>query len=68
MLFRSISDIIKILANDVSKFLSEDGVFISSGIIHAKIDEVVESLEQNGFEIVEIVKLGEWSAIVSKLK
>ena len=63
-----IADIIKILANDVSKFLSEDGVFISSGIIHAKIDEVVESLEQNGFEIVEIVKLGEWSAIVSKLK
>lgn len=63
-----IADIIKILANDVSKFLSEDGVFISSGIIHAKIDEVVESLEKNGFEIVEIVKLGEWSAIVSKLK
>lgn len=63
-----IADIIKTLANDVSKFLSEDGVFISSGIIHAKIDEVVESLEKNGFEIVEIVKLGEWSAIVSKLK
>ncbi|MEG0854877.1 MAG: 50S ribosomal protein L11 methyltransferase [Terrisporobacter sp.] len=63
-----IADIIKILAKDVSNFLSEDGVFISSGIILAKIDEVVESLEQNGFEIVEIVKLGEWSAIVSKLK
>ncbi|MCC3863288.1 50S ribosomal protein L11 methyltransferase [Terrisporobacter petrolearius] len=63
-----IADIIKILANDVSKFLSADGVFISSGIIHAKIDEVVESLEKNGFEIVDIVKLGEWSAIVSKLK
>ena len=53
---------------DIIKFLSEDGVFISSGIIHAKIDEVVESLEKNGFEIAEIVKLGEWSAIVSKLK
>lgn len=63
-----IADIIKILANDVSKFLSKDGVFISSGIIHAKIDEVVEVLEKNGFEIVEIAKLGEWSAIVSKLK
>ena len=32
------------------------------------LDEVVESLEKNGFEIAEIVKLGEWSAIVSKLK
>lgn len=63
-----IADIIKMLANDVSKFLNKDGVFISSGIIHAKIDEVVESLEKNKFEIVEIIKLGEWSAIVSKLK
>lgn len=63
-----IADIIKILAKDVSKFLTEDGVFISSGIILAKIDEVVEALEENGFEIVEIIKLGEWSAIVSKLK
>ncbi|WP_297136817.1 50S ribosomal protein L11 methyltransferase [Terrisporobacter sp.] len=63
-----IADIIKILAKDVSEFLTEDGVFISSGIILAKIDEVVDALEQNGFEIVEIIKLGEWSAIVSKLK
>ena len=63
-----IADIIKILAKDVSKFLKEDGVFISSGIILAKIDEVCESLEENGFEIVKVERLGEWSAIVSKLK
>ena len=63
-----IADIIKILAKDVSKFLNEDGVFISSGIILAKIDEVCESLTENGFEIVKVERLGEWSAIVSKLK
>ncbi|WP_455542309.1 50S ribosomal protein L11 methyltransferase [Intestinibacter sp.] len=63
-----IADIIKILAKDVSKFLKEDGVFISSGIILAKIDEVCQSLEENGFEIVKVERLGEWSAIVSKLK
>lgn len=63
-----IADIIKILAKDVSKFLNEDGVFISSGIILAKIDEVCESLTENGFEIVKVKRLGEWSAIVSKLK
>ena len=63
-----IADIIKILAKDVSKFLKEDGVFISSGIILAKIDEVCEALEENGFEIVKVERLGEWSAIVSKLK
>ena len=63
-----IADIIKILAKDVSKFLKDDGVFISSGIILAKIDEVCQALEENGFEIVNVERLGEWSAIVSKLK
>lgn len=63
-----IADIIKILAKDVSKFLKKDGVFIASGIILAKIDEVCEALEENGFEIVKVERLGEWSAIVSKLK
>ena len=27
-----------------------------------------EYLEENGFEIVKVERLGEWSAIVSKLK
>ena len=63
-----IADIIKILAKDVSKFLKDDGVFISSGIILAKIDEVCQALEENVFEIVKVERLGEWSAIVSKLK
>ncbi|WP_368854372.1 50S ribosomal protein L11 methyltransferase [Escherichia coli] len=43
-------------------------MFISSGIILDKVEEVKESLIENGFEIVEVQKLGEWSAIVSKLK
>ncbi|MDB0438174.1 50S ribosomal protein L11 methyltransferase [Clostridioides difficile] len=63
-----IADIIKILAKDVQNFMKEDAIFISSGIILDKVEEVKESLVENGFEIVEVQKLGEWSAIVSKLK
>lgn len=63
-----IADIIKILAKDVHNFMKKDAVFISSGIILDKVDEVKESLIENGFEIIDIKKLGEWSAIVSKLK
>jgi ribosomal protein L11 methyltransferase len=63
-----IADIIKILAKDVANFMKEDAVFISSGIIHAKVDEVKESLIENGFEIVNVESLGEWNVIVSKLK
>lgn len=63
-----IADIIKILAKDVHSCMKEDAVFISSGIIHAKVDEVKASLIENGFEIVEVKTLGEWNAIVAKLK
>lgn len=63
-----IADIIKILAKDVHNFMKKDAVFISSGIILDKVEEVKESLIENGFEIIDIKKLGEWSAIVSKLK
>lgn len=63
-----IADIIKILAKDVHSCMKEDAVFISSGIIHAKVDEVKESLIENGFEIIEVKTLGEWNAIVAKLK
>lgn len=63
-----IADIIKILAKDIKNFMKEDAVFISSGIIHKKVDEVKKSLEENGLEIVEIQTLGEWNAIVSKIK
>ncbi|WP_461199693.1 50S ribosomal protein L11 methyltransferase [Clostridioides difficile] len=63
-----IADIIKILAKDVQNFMKEDAIFISSGIILDKVEEVKESLIENGFEIVEVQKLGEWSAIVSKIK
>ena len=63
-----IADIIKILAKDVHSCMKEDAVFISSGIIHAKVNEVKESLIENGFEIMEVKTLGEWNAIVAKLK
>lgn len=63
-----IADIIILLSKDIKNFMKEDSIFISSGIIHKKVDEVVKSLEENGLEIVEIQTLGEWNAIVSKIK
>lgn len=62
-----IADIIKILAKDIKQFMKDEAVFISSGIIHAKVDEVKEALTQNGLEIVHVESLGEWNAIVSKI-
>ena len=60
------ADIVILLSKDVKEFLAEDGIFISSGIIHAKIEEVCNALEENGFEVIEVQKKGEWSCILAK--
>ena len=62
-----IADVIIPLSKNVSKVMKDDGVFISSGIIEDRIDEVVEAIEAN-FEIVEVRRKGEWAAIVAKKK
>ncbi|SKC79655.1 50S ribosomal protein L11 methyltransferase [Maledivibacter halophilus] len=61
-----IAEIIIILANDIRKFMKDDSIFIASGIILDKVDEVVLALKENGLGILHVEKLGEWAAIVSK--
>jgi len=63
-----IADIIKLLAADVPEYLEKNGIFIASGIILEKIDEVKTSLENHGFHIMETIIMGEWAAIISTLK
>ncbi|WIF94806.1 50S ribosomal protein L11 methyltransferase [Caminicella sporogenes] len=63
-----IAEVIKILVKDIKKFMKEDSVFIASGIILDKIDEVKRELEANGLEIISIERQGEWAAILSKAK
>lgn len=63
-----IAEVICILAEDVSKAINKEGLFISSGIIHDMVDTVVSRLEEYNFEIVAINKDGEWNCIISKLK
>ena len=63
-----IADVIIYLSDVIPKFLNQGGYFIASGIINDKKDEVIEKLTHSGFEIVEVTKDGEWTAVVSKLK
>ncbi len=63
-----IAEVIIILSKDIKKFLNKDGLFISSGIILDKMDSVKESLVENGLEVIEVETMGEWVAIVSKVK
>lgn len=61
------ADIIMILAKGVSRYLLPNGIFISSGIILDKVNDVERTLIDNGFEIIEIERKGEWAVIVAKI-
>lgn len=63
-----LAEIICILTDDVKRVLKDGGIFITSGIIHDRVDMVCEKLEATGFEIIEKNRDGEWNCIVAKLK
>ena len=63
-----LAEIICILTDDVKRVLKDGGVFITSGIIHDRVDMVCEKFEATGFEVMEKNRDGEWNCIVAKLK
>lgn len=52
----------------VKEAIAEEGIFISSGIIEDRIEDVKEALVQNDFEIIKQRQEKDWAAIVSRLK
>lgn len=61
-----LADVIIPLSGVVKEFMKPDALFISSGIINMKQEAVETALRENGFEVVEIVTLGDWVSIVAK--
>lgn len=61
-----VADIIKKLSKDINRVLKEDGIFISSGIIEDRLEDVLKNFEKNSFEILEVRKMGTWCLVVSK--
>ncbi len=55
-----LADVIIPLSNKIPAFLKKDGIFISSGILFEKADEVRQALSENHFSILEEHRLGEW--------
>ena len=61
-----LADVIMAIAEDVKQVLTDEGLFISSGILVTRADEVEAVLKDNGFQVLEVRKRGEWSAILAK--
>ncbi|PRR83927.1 50S ribosomal protein L11 methyltransferase [Clostridium vincentii] len=63
-----LAEIICILAEDVSRVLKSGGYFITSGIIHDRVEMVTNKLEECGFVVETVNKDGKWNCIIAKLK
>lgn len=61
-----LADVIIPLSAIASDFLKEDGVFITSGIIDTKEEDVKAAMVENGFEILEITRMGDWVSITGR--
>ncbi len=61
-----LADIIIPLSSMVADFMKPGALFISSGIIDMKAKEVKEAILRNGFEIVEITTMKDWTSIVAR--
>ena len=63
-----VADIIKTLAGDIHKVMEQGGLFIASGIICEREQEVVDCIRNNGFDILEIKERRGWAAVLAVLR
>jgi len=61
-----LAEIIVRFIDDAYQCLAKDGLFITSGIIAQKEEEVITGLKQAGFTILETTMLEDWVSIVAK--
>ena len=58
-----VADIIKMLIPNIRKFMKENGIFIVSGIIKEREQEVYDFAVENGFVVEKVSSQGGWSAM-----
>ena len=57
-----VADVIIPLSATAGRFMTDGGVFLTSGIIDGRQEEVKAALEQNGFAVVNHLERGGWHA------
>lgn len=61
-----LAEIIMTFTNDAYTIVKDGGLFITSGIIATKKEDVRNSLQQAGFEIEEVMMMEDWVTIISR--
>ncbi|MBO4234891.1 MAG: 50S ribosomal protein L11 methyltransferase [Firmicutes bacterium] len=63
-----LAELVMKLTSSVSKHMSDGAVYITSGILIDKKERVTDCLNENNFEIIEILEDGEWCVIAAMHK
>lgn len=63
-----VADIVITLCKDVKKFMNDGAVFITSGIIIPREQDVLNAFEENGLEVIERHESGGWLCFEAKAK
>ncbi|MFS1513544.1 50S ribosomal protein L11 methyltransferase [Chengkuizengella sp. SCS-71B] len=61
-----LAEIILTFIDDVYNVLEHNGLYIASGIIKQKEDDVIQALEKSNFSIIEKLEQEDWVAIIAK--
>ncbi|MCQ2486662.1 MAG: 50S ribosomal protein L11 methyltransferase [Clostridia bacterium] len=61
-----VADIIVLFCENAKKFMHDDSIFIVSGIISSREQDVLSAFEQNGFAVLERKQSAEWLCFVVK--
>lgn len=61
-----LADVIIPLSKEIGSHIKPGGLFISSGIINMKRDEVEAAILENGFTIIEENTLGDWVSFTAR--
>jgi ribosomal protein L11 methyltransferase len=61
-----IAEVIIGLSKDIRKFMAENGLFIASGIIKDRKEDVLAAMKAENLDIIEVREMGEWVCIVAK--
>lgn len=63
-----VADVIIRLCDNITEYIKPNGLFITSGIIDTRAQEVRETIEKTGFDIVEVYEEKGWVCMISKFR
>lgn len=63
-----LADVIALLAEPLKKHLAPNAVFVCSGILKEREDDVREVLEKNGYRLFDRLQKGDWVALAARVE